>query len=98
MILAFPVLIAVVGLTFWAFYRFSPKGAATFNRITLVLCIGLTVYEFWRIHRELQGTPDAGWWPVVASLRSVFFIVVLLGTMTLIRIVLFRAGKSKSVD
>jgi hypothetical protein len=90
MLLALPVLAAVLAFSFWAFFRYSPKGAANFNRTTVVLCIAMTLYEFWRMRTELAGTPDAGWWPVVASLRASFFVVVFLAVMTLARFMLRR--------
>ena len=90
MILLFPVMIAAIGLSFWAFFRFSPAGMANFNRTAVLICAGMAVYQFWSIRRELAGTPDAGWWPVAASLRAAFFAVVFLGVLTSARFLWLR--------
>ena len=92
MLLAFPVLVAGLWLSCWAFYRFSPEGArvANFNRAVVTGCVLLVLYEFLHMHRELQGTSDESWWPVVASIRAAFFTVVLFVIAGLARLVLFR--------
>ena len=83
MIVAFALLLPVLGLSLWVYFCFRPAAVDVYRlRIfdSLVvgcaagLCIAATVY----LRNEMASGPDSAWWPVVAAIYSLVIFPVCL--------------------
>jgi len=90
------VLVPIVSVVVWAFFRLSPSGAqsrtiARFNVGTLVAALALAVGWSVRTYLVMSPTVDAPWWPVISVLGALTIIPVVLGLAAALRtFVLFR--------
>ena len=91
MVLALLVLVPVLAISVWAFYRFTPSaigrdvhgynGAAVL--VGAFLCVGWSI----RTYHQMVGTVDRPWWPMVS----------VLGSMAIFPVWLVLAGVLRSV-
>ncbi len=98
MILALIVLVPILLLSIWAFFKFSPKvegrrGVLLFNLSVLVVGLLLCAFLTLKVYASMGNGPDRAWWPVLSALGSlvVFPMVLLLGGLVRNRLV-FRTG------
>lgn len=96
MIIALLILLPIVGIVGWAFFRFAPKhcnrkSLLWFNLLSLAASLLLAIGWSVRTYLVMSPTVDLAWWPIISLLGSLFIIPVVLGVAAILRnIVLFR--------
>ncbi len=101
MILSLLVLVPLLALSVWAFFRFTPpgihRGLRRYN-VSAVLagvlfCGGYSIL----VYTQMIGSVDANWWPVLAVLGSLAIFPAWLLLAGLLRnLVLFRNPRTSS--
>ena len=96
MILALIVLLPILVMSLWWFYKLSPGDAEKrlvrlYNIAVLVIgvliCTGLTI----RLQAMLADTPDRAWWPVLSAIFSLLVLPLWLAAFGGIRnLLVFR--------
>jgi len=98
MIGAFLILLPVVGIMGWAFFRFTPihanrKVVLRLNLLSLTVALLLAVAWSVRTYLVMSPTVDSGWWPIISILGALLIVSVVLGLAAILRnFVLFRRG------
>jgi len=95
-IVALIILLPVVGVVAWAFFRFTPihaerRKVLRFNRWSLAVALLCAVA--WSVRTYLVMTPsvDAPWWPVISVLGALIIIPLVLAVAAILRnFVLYR--------
>lgn len=99
MILAFAILLPVLAVSLWAYFRFRPAGAEAHKLrtcdvfvvgCTVVLCIAITVY----LRNEMVSGPDSAWWPVVAAIYWLVIFPISLMVGGIIRYAIFSRSSA----
>lgn len=96
MIVALIILLPLLGVVAWAFFRFTPIHAdrgkvLRFNRWSLAVALLLAVA--WSVRTYLVMTPsvDSGWWPVISVLGALIIVPLVLALAAILRnFVLYR--------
>lgn len=96
MIVALIILLPVLGVVAWAFFRFTPshadrKKVLRFNRWSLA--VALLLAAAWSVRTYVVMTPgvDAPWWPVISVLGALIIIPLVLALAAILRnFVLYR--------
>ena len=96
MIVALIILLPLLGVVVWAFFRFTPghadrKKVLRFNRWSMALALFLAVA--WSVRTYLVMTPgvDSGWWPVISALGALIIVPLVLAVAAILRaFVLYR--------
>ena len=94
MITALPVLVLIMGVVTWAFFRFAPRHAerkAVIRYNLGALAVGLALAGAWcvRTYLVMSPTEDAAWWPLVSLLGSLAVFPLVLGVAAILRRFLF---------
>lgn len=98
MIAALLILLPVVGVAVWAFFRFAPihsdrKTVLRFNLSSLVVALVLGVAWGVRTYLVMSPTVDSAWWPVISALGALIIVPVVLAFAAILRnFVLFRGS------
>ncbi|MFN8739767.1 MAG: hypothetical protein ACK5YR_07595 [Pirellula sp.] len=101
MIVSFLILLPVVGIVGWAFFRFTPvhanrKVVLQFNLLSLTVALLLAVAWSVRTYLVMSPTVDSGWWPIISILGALLIVSVVLGLAAILRkFVLFRRGRQE---
>ena len=96
MIVAFLILLPVVGVVGWAFFRFTPlhadrKAVLRFNLLSLTVALLVAVTWSVRTYLVMSPTVDSGWWPIISILGALLIVPLVLGLAAILRnFVLFR--------
>ena len=99
MIVAFAILLPVLGASLWAYFRFRPAGVESSNLRTfdvfvvgsaVVLCVAVAAY----LRNDMAGGPDSAWWPVVAAIYSLVLFPVCLTVGGAIRYAIFSRSRA----
>jgi hypothetical protein len=90
MILSLLILLPLCVLTVWWFLRSVPRSAPAatvrvYNGIIFGVALLLSALPAWWLHGRLEGTADAGWWPVLSVLASFLVFPLVLAVGVLIR-------------
>lgn len=102
MIGALLILLPVVGVVAWAFYRFAPtyadrKALLRFNLASVTGALFLAAAWGVRTYLVMSPTVDSAWWPVIAVLGALIIFPVVLGLAALLRnFIVFRRGTGVS--
>ena len=99
MVLTLIVLLPVLILSLWGFYRLSPRDAAKrlvrlYNAAVMIagvaLCMGISL----RLRATMADTPDRAWWPVLSAVFSMLALPLWLAACGVVRnLLLFRSGQ-----
>lgn len=100
MIAALLILLPVVGVVGWAFFRSAPihadqKAVLRFNLFSLA--VALLFAAAWTVRTYLVMSPgvDSAWWPVIAVLGGLIIIPLVLALTGILRnFVVFRRGQA----
>ena len=96
MILALLLLLPLTAFVVWGFFRTSPPAASgvavrRFNVVAVGLALIVVVAWDVHVYRAMTATPDAAWWPVIATLGTLAGIALVLLLAGLLRnLLLFR--------
>jgi len=99
MIVAFAILLPVLGASLWAYFRFQPTGveASRLRRFdasvvgsAAVLCVAVAAY----LRNDMAGGPDSAWWPVVAAIYWLVIFPVCLVAGGAIRYAIFSRSRA----
>ncbi len=90
MILSLLILLPLGVFTVWWFLRSAPRRAPAgtvrvYNGIIFGVALLLSALPAWWLHGRLEGTADAGWWPVLSLLASLLVFPLVLAAGGLIR-------------
>ena len=90
MITALLVLVPIMGVVTWAFFRFAPRHAerkAVIRYNLGALAVGLALAGAWclRTYLVMSPTEDAAWWPLVSLLGSLAVFPLVLGVAAILR-------------
>ena len=90
MIVALLVLVPIVSVVVWAFFRLSPSGAQSstvlrFNVGALVVALVLAACWSVRTYLVMSPTVDVAWWPVISVLGALIIIPLVLGLAAALR-------------
>ena len=96
MIAALLLLVPIVAVVTWAFFRFAPrhaerKAVVRFNLGALAL--GLALVGAWcvRTYLVMSATEDRAWWPLISLVGSLAIFPLALGVAAILRnLVVFR--------
>ncbi|MBI3000433.1 MAG: hypothetical protein HYY46_18560 [Deltaproteobacteria bacterium] len=99
MIVAFGILLPVLGASLWAYLRFRPAGVEV-SRLrrfdafvvgsAVVLCVAVAAY----LRNDMAGGPDSAWWPVVATIYWLVLFPVCLAVGGAIRHAIFSRSRA----
>lgn len=99
MIFALIVLLPILAVALWWFYKFSPIDAEKrlvrlYNNAVLLagvlICTGLTL----RLREMLADTPDRAWWPVLSAIAALLVLPLWLAVCGVVRnLLVFRSGQ-----
>ena len=96
MIAALLILLPVVGVVAWVFFRYTPahaerKALFRFNVVALTVAVGLGAAWSVRTYVVMSPTVDSAWWPVISVLGALVVVPLVLGSAAILRIfVVFR--------
>lgn len=98
MIMALLILVPVVGVTAWAFFRFSPAHAERrrvlqFNVVSVIVALAIAGAWTVRTYLVMSPTVDSAWWPVISVLGALVAIPLVLVLAAILRnLLVFRRG------
>jgi ACR3 family arsenite efflux pump ArsB len=96
MIAALLILLPVVGVVAWVFFRYTPAHAERgalfrFNIVALIVAAGLGAAWSLRTYLLMSPTVDSAWWPVISALGVLVVVPLVLGLAAILRnFVVFR--------
>lgn len=99
MIFAFTLLLPLLALAVWAFWRLSPqppdpRPVLWFNWavtiLSLAICVAVVIY----VRRTMTGATDHAWWPVVSAFYGLVAIPLCLAVGGGIRRLIFGARET----
>ena len=102
MIVALLILVPLVAVVAWAFFRFSPphgdqKAIGRFNIASLLVALLLAAAWSVRTYVVMSLTVDSAWWPVISVLGALVIIPLVLTVAAVVRnVVLFRRRPERS--
>lgn len=99
MILALIVLLPILVLSLWWFYKLAPRDAEQrlvrlYNVAVLVagvvICTGISL----ELRAMLADSPDRAWWPVLSAIFSLLVLPLWIAVCGVVRnLLVFRSGQ-----
>ena len=102
MVAALLILVPVVAVVAWAFFRFSPdhaerKRVLVFNVASLIVALAIAAAWTVRTYLAMSPTVDSAWWPVISVLGALVVIPLVLALAAIVRhFLVFRRGAAGS--
>jgi hypothetical protein len=102
MIVALLILVPVVGVVAWAFFRFSPahaerKRVLLFNLASLFVALAIAAAWTVRTYLVMSPTVDSAWWPIISVLGALVAIPLALALAAIVRnFLVFRRRAAES--
>jgi hypothetical protein len=99
MIIAYLVLIPLLLLSLWLFFKYTPKRADArkvkiYNNSTLALAVIVSFTLSLTLRASMIHGSDAGWWPVLAFVFSLMISIGIIVLSAIIRnFIVFRDGR-----
>ena len=82
MILAYIVLIPLLIIMLWGFFKTSPKinsnNIKIYNSVTIILAIALSIAYSLKLRSSMINGSDFSWWPVLSFM---FSLAISIGTI-----------------
>ena len=98
MIFALAILVPMVAVAVWAFFRFSRMHAdhrrvLLFNVAPIFIALAAATARTLRTYLVMSPTVDAAWWPIISVLGTLVLITLVLGLAGVVRnFIVFRRG------
>ena len=94
MIVAFAILLPVLGVSLWAYCRFHPgrdgaKSIRIFDALVVGCAVALSIVATGYLRKEMASGPDSAWWPVVSVIYSLVIFPACLLVGGIIRHVVY---------
>jgi hypothetical protein len=102
MVAALLILVPVVAVVAWAFFRFSPghaerKRVLLFNVASLIVALAIAATWTVRTYLVMSPTVDSAWWPVISVLGALVVIPLVLALAAIVRnFFVFGRGAARS--
>ncbi len=102
MVAALLILVPVLALAAWAFFRFAPAHAECkrlffFNIASLIVALAIAAAWTVRTYLVMSSTVDSPWWPVISALGALVVIPLVLTLAAIVRnFLVFRRGAAGS--
>ena len=102
MVAALLILVPVVAVVAWAFFRFSPahverKRVLLFNVASLIVALAIAAAWTVRTYLVMSPTVDSAWWPVISVLGALVVIPLVLALAAIVRnFLIFHRGTAGS--
>jgi len=102
MVIALLVLVPLLALILWVFFRFSPevdnqRRVVFFNLAVLTLGFLVCGWLTLKVYEDMSAGPDRAWWPMISGLYSLALFPVVLFVGGLVRnFLLFRVRDPNS--
>jgi hypothetical protein len=99
MIIAYLVLIPLLLISLWLFFKYTPKRADArkvklYNNSTLALAVIISVIQSLKLRASMIHGSDAGWWPVLAFVFSLMISIAIIILSAVIRnFIVFRDSR-----
>ena len=98
MIVAFIVLIPLLIIMIWGFFRTSPKinsnNIKIYNSVTIISAIALSIAYSLKLRFSMINSSDFGWWPVLSFMFSLSMSIGIIFVSGIIRnLLIFRNKK-----
>ncbi len=102
MIVAMIVLVPVLVIVLWAFFKYSPSAAehesvVMFNTISIILALASAGGYTFYVYVTMSRGPDAPWWPYVAAVFSMALVALLLGISAFVRRMIYPRARDSSL-
>ena len=106
MIVAFAILLPVLGVSLWAYFRFRPgrdgaKSIRIFDALVVGCAVALSIVATSYLRKEMASGPDSAWWPVVSAIYSLVIFPACLLVGGMIRYVVYsrlRMGRNQGAS
>lgn len=98
MILAYIILIPLLIVLLWAFFKTSPKANSKFikiyNTCTIISAIVLSIIYSLKLRSSMIDGSDFGWWPVLSFLFSLAISIAVIFVSGILRNLLIFRNKN----
>lgn len=99
MILAYIVLIPLLIIMLWGFFKTSPKinsnNIKIYNSVTIILAIALSIAYSLKLRSSMINGSDFGWWPVLSFMFSLAISIGIIFVSGIIRNLLIFRNKNR---
>ena len=99
MILTYIVLIPLLIIMLWGFFKTSPKinsnNIKIYNSVTIILAITLSIAYSLKLRSSMMNSTDFGWWPVLSFMFSLAISIGIIFVSGIIRNLLIFRNKNR---
>ena len=102
MIVAMVVLVPVILIVLWAYFRYSPssdehESVVMFNTISLILALAAAGGYAFYVYITMSRGPDGQMWPYIAAVFSMALVALILGISAFVRRLIYPKGGDSSL-
>lgn len=104
MLFALSLLLPLLLISLWLFFRFSPKRdngrpVIWFNAVALALCVAICAWVVLAVRATMIGSNDQSWWALMALFYTLVTLPACLAVAAGLRHLIFRSKeKSKPLE